>query len=188
MQVKAVPFGSYRRQLFERIGLFDERLPRSEDADFYRRVKAAGGKILLIPSIVSYYRIRSTFSDFSKHCLQNGFLVTYYFKFGKIAFFGRHLVPLVFVATLLVSTALAPVHPAFWWLLVALLGTYALANIVASLWVAIARKDFRYLTAMPTVFAIIHGGYGLGSLYGLVRALASPTLWRRLPNNWRLSA
>lgn len=141
-QVDTVPFGSYRRTLFNQIGLFDEGLPRSEDADFHLRVKAAGGEILLVPSIVSHYRVRSTFAAFSKHSLHNGYLVTYFLKNGSRAFFWRHLVPLAFVSSVLISDALALFYPIFLWPLATVLSVYFLVNAVASFRVAIRQRTF----------------------------------------------
>ena len=187
MPVNTVPFGSYWRRLFDRIGPFDEEVPRSEDADFHRRVKATGGSILLIPDIVSRYHARSNFVAFCKHSLHNGFLVTYYLKYGKTAFFGRHLVPPAFVSAVLVSSALIPFHQLFLWLLVAKLGAYYLANAAASLGVAVSQKNPLYLVAMPVVFTLLHWSYGLGSLYGLLGALTSRSMWRRLLTRTGLS-
>ena len=42
--------GCYRREVFDRVGLFDERLARSQDFDFNLRLRRAGGKILLDPN------------------------------------------------------------------------------------------------------------------------------------------
>ena len=178
--VDAVPFGSYWKELFGRIGMFNEDVPRSEDVDFYRRVRAAGGDILLVPTIVAYYRARSNFSAFLKHSLQNGFLVTYFLRNGTRAFYWRHLVPLVFVSAALVSAGLALYNSVFVGLLLTVLGAYLLANIVASLRIAVVRKEIRWVVVMPVVFSLLHCSYGLGSLWGLVRALGSASRWRHL--------
>lgn len=45
--------GCYRRDVFQRIGLFNERLVRSQDMEFNTRLKNAGGKILLVPDIAT---------------------------------------------------------------------------------------------------------------------------------------
>lgn len=181
-EVDAVPFGSFPSHLFQRIGLFDESVPRSEDADLYRRVNAAGGKIILYPDIVVNYQARSNFMAFFRHTLQNGFLVTYYLKGGKVTFFGRHLAPLAFVSAVAVLAVLSLLQPIFLWPLAAALGTYFLAGVLASLGVAVARRDVRHLFTLPVVFTVLHWGYGLASAWGLVRAITSPGLWRRLMN------
>ena len=184
-QVDSVPFGCYRKEIFEQIGMFDESVPRNEDTDFYRRVRAAGGQIVLAPSIVCYYRARSGFRTFSRHIMHNGFIVTYFLKSGKIQFFYRHLVPLAFVFTVMLSAGLAALHPFFLWLLIAVLSTYFLTNLGISFRIAINQRRFRYLALLPIVFTVLHWSYGLGSLFGLMRALTSAVLWRRLSTRAR---
>lgn len=183
--VDGVPFGSYHKDLFERIGLFDEELPRSEDVDLYRRVAKSGGKVLLIPSIVIYYRVQSNPIGFLKHMAHNGFLVTFFLSLGKVAFFPRHLAPLAAMLTVVVTAFLAWLNIVFLWLLVLMIGTYALTNFTASLRIAIANKDLRYFPAVSMMFALVHLSYGLGSLYGLLQTIASGTTWRRLYARWK---
>ena len=47
--------GCYRREVFNKIGYFNENLVRGQDMDFNLRLRKAGGKILLVPKIKSYY-------------------------------------------------------------------------------------------------------------------------------------
>src|SRR6266568_5007243 len=44
-------FGCFRRDLFERIGMYDEMLLSSSDLDLNRRIQAAGGRILVVPDV-----------------------------------------------------------------------------------------------------------------------------------------
>jgi len=178
--VDGVPYGAYRKTFIEEMGCYDERFHRSEDAELYNRVRAAGGKILLVPGIACDYRVRASLKSFCRHVFDNGFLVTYFLRLGKIAFYPRHLVPLVFVTTVLGSAVLAAFLPVFLWLLIASLGAYCLASLLTSLRIAVAQKNLRYVVVMPSVFALLHWSFGLGSLYGLFRALISGGIWRRV--------
>ena len=180
--VDTVPFGCYRKEIFERIGLFDEELPRSEDIDFNLRLRKAGGKILLVPEIVIYYYTRSTLKSFCKHYFENGVLTTYFLKYGKRAFSWRHLIPCAFVSSLIGSAALSVFSQIFLWLFLFILGSYSLANIYFSGRIAIREKNFRYLFVMPLIFATLHIGYGLGSLYGLLKVIMSKQFWK---NQWQ---
>jgi glycosyltransferase involved in cell wall biosynthesis len=56
--------GCYRREVFQRVGFFNEKLARSQDMEFNRRLKKAGGKTLLAPDIVCYYYARSDLKSF----------------------------------------------------------------------------------------------------------------------------
>lgn len=43
--VDTVPFGCFKRELFERIGGFDERMTRNQDNELNFRIRKNGGKI-----------------------------------------------------------------------------------------------------------------------------------------------
>jgi len=55
-----LPYCLYRRQVFEKIGLFDVDLIRDQDEEFNYRLINSGGKIYYSPSIKSKLFIRST--------------------------------------------------------------------------------------------------------------------------------
>src|SRR5262249_28497442 len=111
----SVAFGCFKKDLFSRIGLFDERLVSSSDMDMNRRIQAAGGKILLVPEIVVNYCADATVKKFAKHNFADGVWATYVIKFGSKAFSWRHWIPLAFLLALLVSFGLSLVWPFLLW-------------------------------------------------------------------------
>jgi glycosyltransferase involved in cell wall biosynthesis len=48
----------FRRQVFDVVGLFDERLPNWEDVDLMFRVREARLKLVIMREVMLYYRIR----------------------------------------------------------------------------------------------------------------------------------
>ena len=58
--VDTVPFGAFRREIFDEVGLFNPELPRSEDNDFNSRIRAKGGKVFLSSDIKFTYYCRNT--------------------------------------------------------------------------------------------------------------------------------
>lgn len=146
--------GCYKKEVFEKIGLFNENLIRSQDMEFNLRLKKAGGKILLVPEIVSYYYPKSNLKDFFFHNFEDGIWAIYPLKFIKIPLKLRHYVPLIFVLTLPLSI----------WL-------YIPVSLYFSAKIAFREKGIRYFFAMPLVFATRHIGYGLGSVRGLIKLL-----------------
>ena len=52
--VDTVPFGSFRRSLIEKIGVFDETLLTNEDYEFNTRVRQSGGVVWLEPSTLRW--------------------------------------------------------------------------------------------------------------------------------------
>ena len=159
--------GCYKREVFDKVGLFNENLTSTQDREFNLRLKNAGGRILLHPEIVSYYYARSDFKSFCKNNFRKGVWAIYPLKFVKhMPASWRHLVPLVFVSGLIGSAALSVFSQIFLWLFLFILGSYALTNVYFSIKIRAREKDFRYLFVMPIIFATLHAGYGLGSLWG----------------------
>lgn len=149
-EVDTAAFGCYRKEVFDNIGFFDERMEKIEDLELNYRLKRAGGKIMLFPDIrASYYPSSDNPTDFFVHNFTDGIWATYPLKYGfKVGL--RHFIPLVFVLTLPLS---------IW--------PYILLSLFFSAQIALREKDLRLFFAMPLVFAARHIGYGLGSWYGV---------------------
>ncbi len=163
--------GCYKKEVFGKMGLFNENLESTQDMEFNLRLKRAGGKILLVPEIVSHYYTRSSFKAFCKNNFRNGVWAIYPLKFVRVPLAWRHYIPLVFVLSLMGSIALSFLFPIFLWLLFFIAGSYFLANFYFSCKIAFCKRDFRYLFIMLVVFAAFHIGYGLGSIWGAIKLL-----------------
>ena len=146
--------GCYKREVFNKIGLFNENLLRSQDMEFNLRLKKAGGKILLVPDIINHYYPKSNPIDFLKHNFSDGIWAIYPLKFGANFLSFRHFIPLIFVLTL----------PVIVW-------PYLVLSLLFSLIISIKNKDARLFFVMPVVFGIRHLAYGAGSLRGLVKLI-----------------
>ncbi len=105
--------GCYKKEVFEKIGLFNEKLIRSQDIEFNKRLKKAGGKIFLHPEITATYYPQSKLSDFFRHNFVDGMWTIYPLKFGVKIFSFRHLAPLFFVLGMLGSLILGIFFLAF---------------------------------------------------------------------------
>jgi GT2 family glycosyltransferase len=161
--VDTVYLGAYRREVFERVGGFDEELVRNQDDEFNFRLSQAGGKIWLDPAIRSVYYSRATLPRLWRQYYQYGFYkVRVIQKRGGVASW-RHLVPGLFVLTLLSSLLLGALlrKPL---VLGAVAGPYLLGNAAASIWTG--RRDWRLLPLLPAAFVAIHLAYGSGFLHG----------------------
>ncbi len=166
--VDTVYLGAWRREVFERIGGFDEELVRDQDDEFNYRLRAKGGRILLSPRIRSGYTVRSA----------PGSLIRQYFQYGlwKVRVLQKHprqmrprqFVPPLFVGTLLLLSVGALFAPAARFALLAAAGAYFLVCLVASA-AAGRRTGFPEAILLPAVFAALHLSYGVGFLVGLVR-------------------
>lgn len=169
--VDTVPFGCYRKSIFEKAGLFNENLARSQDMEFNLRLKKAGGKIYLFPEIVGYYYVRSTVREFFIHNFKDGIWAVYPLKFVKIPFRLRHYIPLAFVLALLSSLLLGFLFKPFFYLFLGIATLYLLALLLSSIKISIQEKDASFLVSLPVAFATRHLAYGLGSIVGIIKLL-----------------
>lgn len=163
--------GCYKKEIFDKIGLFNENLKRSQDLEFNLRLKRAGGKILLVPEIMAYYYPSSCLGEFFRHNFSDGIWATLPLKFVKMPFSLRHYIPLLFILGLIGSLVLSFFFPFFFWLFLIIVGLYFLASLYFSLKIALEKKDLRYLFLMPITFANRHFAYGLGSAWGIIRLI-----------------
>lgn len=169
--VDTLAFGAYRREVFERIGLFDEELVRNQDDEFNFRLTRAGGKIWLDPQIKSVYYSRASLRGLWKQYSEYGFWkVRVIQKHGRPASV-RHLVPMLFVLALGVGAGLSLLTRSGWWF-AAVIVPYVIANFIASAIVA-AKNGWRYVFLLPLAFATMHLAYGTGFVAGMMRALHS---------------
>ena len=173
--------GCYRRDVFERVGLFNESLVRGQDMEFNLRLKKAGGKILLLPDVASTYYARSDMRSFVKHNWSNGVWAIRPFLYSEVVPVSwRHLVPLAFVATLIVSSLLGVFSPLFTMLCASVAGLYLASCLIFSLQIAYVERDVRFVFVMPAVFAALHVIYGAGSLWGALNIVKDQQFWKKV--------
>jgi len=166
--VDTVYMGAWRREVFDRIGLFDEEMVRDQDDELNYRLLDHGGRILLCPRIRSCYTVRG-----APHALWRQ-----YFQYGywKVRVIQKHprqvrlrqLVPPAFAAVLagsVIAACLAPRAALLWG---AVPASYTVANLLVSI-VSARHAGWSILPGLPLAFAILHLSYGLGFLAGLAR-------------------
>jgi len=165
--VDTVPFGCYKREVFDKIGYFDEDLIRNQDDEFNLRLIKSGGKILLVPEIVSYYYARDSLLKLWRMYFQYGyFKPLVVLKVGGV-FTWRQLIPIVFISGVIISGLLSFILKPFFWMFLLLISTYSLANLFFSFSLGL-QKERRCIFFLPIAFPVIHFSYGLGYLKGIL--------------------
>jgi len=164
-EVDTVPFGCYRRETFDRIGLFDEELVRNQDDELNFRLIARGGRVLLLPEVTCRYFARRSFGQVARMYYQYGYfkpLVAR--KVGRIMTV-RQLVPSMLVAALLGSASVSLWMPEAAAILVALVAIYG--GFVLACSIAATGSDLRCGLALAAVFPTLHFSYGIGFIRGI---------------------
>ncbi len=163
--VDTVPFGAFRREVFEKYGYYDERLTRNQDNEMNYRIRKGGGKILMSHDIRLAYYCRDTLHGILKMGIQNGKwnIITFFLCPGSMSI--RHFIPFFFVLSLLILPFLGLWSPLFWWLLAAETSCYCLLDIFFSLSGAFKSRA-AYFPVLLFLFPLFHISYGFGSCTG----------------------
>lgn len=179
-EVDTVPFGCYRREIFDRVGLFDEELIRNQDDEFNFRLIRQGGRVLLLPGVCCRYFARGSLRQLSRMYYQYGYfkpLVAR--KVGRVMTV-RQLVPAMLVASLFVSAVLSLWLPAFTYAFGLIVGMYGSLMLACSVRTAQA-EGLRCGLALLAVFPTLHFSYGAGFLRGIYdHVLARPVPAREM--------
>ena len=164
-EVDTVPFGCYKKEIFDKIGLYDERLVRNQDIELNKRLKKAGGKIYLVPDIKCVYFARETFKELAKNNFNNGLwnILTAYYTESLSSLSLRHFVPLMFILSIIFSFLLSFVFHWFFFVFVGILFIYLLIISIRSFQIKRQTSFFHQLMA----FLALHFSYGIGSLVGI---------------------
>ena len=166
--VDTVYLGAWRREVFDRIGNFDEELVRDQDDEFNYRLRKHGGRILLSPAIRSVYFGRASLRSLWRQYFQYGYWKVRVLQKHPRQMRPRQFAPPLLTASLLALAAAAPFSRLARRGLAALTGAYAAANLAASVHTA-RGESRRTLPLLPPVFATLHLAYGSGFLAGLAR-------------------
>ena len=173
-EVETVYCGCYPRGVFRDIGLFNENLIRTQDREFNERLRKAGGKVLLVPSVRAFYKPRSEIKSHARWIFEGArwlFLANRYTSVPMIKL--RNWIPLGFVIYLvlaLVASVTAAIGDSWNISLLAapLLIYFAILTMAGGI-AAIRERALPLVVTFPTVVFATHLAYGVGSLVGLVQ-------------------
>jgi len=163
--VDTVYLGCWRREIFDRIGLFDEELVRNQDDEFNLRIVRSGGKIWQSTKIRSCYWPRESLGYLFAQYQQYGYWKARILQKHHLPASFRHLVP----AGFLLALALLPLLSFFWfravWIWAGLLAVYLAISVLLSL-VTASISSWKLFLLLPPVFWTFHVAYGWGFLRG----------------------
>ena len=165
---------SYKREVFDTIGYFDESFDASEDYEFNYRVSQAGYQAFTSLKLAVYYYPRNSLKELFKQMMRYGR--------GRMRLARKHrgtlglgtLIPPLFTIGLLLwpifynrPYLLGKLYSVFYAL-------YALA-VVASALVIAARHGVIHLFLVPWIFLAVHLGLGCGFLLELLSGKKRPS-------------
>lgn len=166
--VDTVAYGMYKREVFEKYGLFNEDLHRNQDIEFNKRIINSGSKILIVPDVDVIYFARETFGQLAKISFANGMwnIYTVYITKNFKSLSIRHFVPAVFVLSIILPALASFIYFNFIYLSVFSLLSYLSLMIYVSFKSLKKNQNFVHLVA---AFLILHFSYGVGTVKGIFK-------------------
>ena len=172
-KVDTVPFGCFRKSLFERVGYYDYELVRNQDDELNGRIIKNGGSIYLIPELKIKYYSRDKISKVRRMFYQYGLykpLVNK--KLGSPAT-ARQFVPLLFLLGIVLGGILSAFSIYIMYIYFAVLALYLAIGLFIGCKYAVKYRRPMLTLLMPYVFANVHLSYGYGYLRGIYKILAN---------------
>ena len=164
--VDTVPYGSYKRELFHQIGLFDETLLANEDYELNTRIIQSGGKIWLDPKIRCVYFARSSLRALSKQYYGYG-----YWKFQMLKRYPetlrwRQALPPAFILGLFLFLLAGIFWKPALILFAIALGLYLLVLLGVGIHMASKKSDILMIIGIPLAIITMHFSWGAGFIAG----------------------
>lgn len=163
-EVDTVAFGAYRREVFDQVGYFDERLVRNQDDEFNYRVLKEGWRIRLSRRIRSRYFVRASYARLFQQYRQYGYWKVYVNRLHGSVTTLRQLVPAAFVLFLFLGALVGLLwYPA----LLLYAGGIVLYGAAALLAAVMASSSSLDVPGVLRAFLVLHFSYGWGYLHGI---------------------
>lgn len=175
METDTVPFGCYKREIFDKTGLFDTDLVRNQDDEFNGRLLNLGGKIYLIPQVIINYTARDTLCKMRKMYYQYGLYKPLVNKKLGAPATVRQFFPILFLLGLTIGGVVCMIWPLLLHFYTSVLLLYLFIGIVVGSMGAIRAHQPLLALLMPYVFFNIHMSYGIGYLVGIFNVLGKKT-------------
>jgi hypothetical protein len=167
--VDTLAFGAYKKEVFEKVGYFDEELVRNQDDEFNFRVIKGGFKIYLSQKIRSKYYVRASYSKLYRQYFQYGYWKVFVNQKHGAVTSGRQLIPPLFVAGFILGVAGSLISPE-----INLLWGAAMCLYILSACLFAARMvgfNISKIIKVAATFFILHFSYGSGYLKGVLNFL-----------------
>ncbi|MDR2441336.1 MAG: glycosyltransferase family 2 protein [Planctomycetaceae bacterium] len=155
---------AYRKEVFEKVGKFDETFDACEDVEMNHRIDKAKLRCYFDPKIAVHYVPRKTLTGLM-------FQMNRYGR-GRIKLFRKHRETFslksfglgFFVLGVILGLLLCWIHPVLSNIYVFVLCLYIFTVLIESVRITILNRHFAVLFFLPIVFISIHFGFGFGIL------------------------
>ena len=176
-EVDTVPFGCFHKELFDRIGLYDEELVRNQDDELNARIIQNGGKIYIITDVVIKYYARDRLKKVWNMFYQYGLYKPLVNKKLKEPATMRQFFPLLFVLGLAIGWLGVFINPYLIIPYLAVICLYIVIGMAIGAKVGKQKNRMSLILLQPVIFCAIHIGYGWGYIKGIVKVMTNQSFY-----------
>ena len=166
-EVDTVPFGAFRRELMDKIGMFDETLLTNEDYEFNTRLRQSGGRVWMDPTIQSIYFARSNYKELAQQYWRYGYWKAQMLRRYPKTLRLRQLIPPLFVFSLICLGLVSFIWNLASVLLAIIVLLYTVVLFFVGIQISVKEKDVTMFIGVPFAIATIHLSFGIALLWGL---------------------
>jgi glycosyltransferase involved in cell wall biosynthesis len=167
-----VPFGFFRKDIFSKIGLFDEKLIRCQDYEFNKRIVKNGGSIWMNPLIQSHYFNQPTLWKFlKKQITKEAPFNPYMWYLHKYTFSYRHAITGAFVLFFFLGLFLSFFISWIKLMFISVMILYAFLAFFSSVQQAVKYREFFHVFTLPFSFFLFHMFHGVGIWIGICKLI-----------------
>jgi glycosyltransferase involved in cell wall biosynthesis len=169
--VDTVPFGAFRRELFDHIGFYDETLLSNEDYEYNARIRKAGGVVWFDPNIQSIYFSRATIKDLARQYWRYGYWKVHMLRRYPETIRWRQGLPPLLVLSFLGMGLLSIWFSWARWLWFSETIVYSLALVLAGMQLAFRHQNFHVLIGVPVAIFTMHFAWGMAFIWSFVKII-----------------
>lgn len=161
-------FAIYRKDIFDKVGYFDEKLVRHQDNDMHKRIKDVGGKFYLDIRMKANYYCRDTILKLLNQMFSIGRYLPDIMGDGSLSI--RHFAPFLFYSFLTILLLIGLISNIFIYFALFVFISYLGVIFIDLFFRAIKKKNiFIFLNFF--IIPLMHFSYGFGTIVGLIKKL-----------------
>lgn len=160
----------FRKEVFEKVGLYDEMLVRNQDDELNYRLARHEEKVFISPRARCTYFVRETPSQLFRQYFQYGYWRVAVLRKHKRPASLRQIVPPLFMAFMCAVAILGVSLPGWWRLSAGVLPVVYGATLLGVGAGNVGKVDWRVTLLFPVAAATMHVAYAAGFVWGFIKS------------------
>ena len=169
--VDTIPYGFFKRSVFDKVGIFNEKLIRAQDYEMNRRIIKEGGKIWFSNKIYcTNYNQKSFIAFLKKQFFFEAPYNIYMWYLAPYTLAIRHGITLFFSSLVIIGLFIKDV-PILREIYFSVLLLYLVLALISSAQQSIRFRNPILFPILPLCFFLFHFIHGIGMIFGLTKLL-----------------